>query len=168
MTVSQHTPNYAGRVTRVLGTCAATLATLVAAAIVVMGAADAYAATRDVRVTVKYRVTSNEVVGEQRFLTLVGTSHSAELGATEVTSSAVATPPSAPCSSRTANEVWTTPTGSLEVETEGVLCAGEITGTWTVAGGSGAFANASGSGAMRGTLGGQGNVVISYIGDISD
>lgn len=142
----------------------------VCAVLVVMGGAGASAASSDLRVTVKYRETSNEVVGEQRFLTLVGAGHSAQLGTVDVTSSVVATPPFAtPCLTRTANEVWTTPTGSLQVDTEGVLCMpqGKITGSWTIVGGSGSFASASGAGGMSGTLAGQGNVFISYTGTFS-
>ncbi len=135
----------------------------------VIGAVGASAAP-GLRVTIQYRVTSNEVVGDERFLTLVGTGHSRDLGTLEATSSVVSTPaipPAGGCSTRTSDDVWTTPTGSLEVHTEGLFCAdGKLTGTWTVTGGSGTFTNASGSGELRG-VGGQGRLVFSYTGAIS-
>ncbi len=138
-------------------------------ALLVIAAGGASAGDRGTRVMTKYDVTSNEVVGEQRFLTLAGSGHSAQLGPIEITSSAVATPLAGGCQTRAANETWTTPSGSLVVTTQGLLCgSGKLSGTWSVTGGSGAFANASGSGDMRGALVHQGiGLHVAYTGDVS-
>ncbi len=121
----------------------------------------------DTRVLIKYRVTSNEPVGEQRFITLVGAGHSQDLGQIAATSSVVVAPIPDGCYPRRAEEVWSTPSGSLDVQSEGQVCGSQISGTWQVTDGDGQLAGASGGGSLSGTLGNGVNVVVSYKGEVS-
>lgn len=142
---------------------------MVASAVLVLGLSGAAAAPADegdTRVVLKYRLTSNELVGGQRFITLAGSGNSPDLGRVEATSSVVVNPVQGGCNPRTSDDVWSTASGTLEVHSEGEVCKGRVSGIWEVTGGSGDFAGASGGGVM--TIVGSGrNLVARYEGEIS-
>ena len=146
----------------VLGVRRASLAALVT--LLVAAAAPATGERLD-RITIKSVVISNEAVGAQRLIVLEGTGHSSSLGAIDSTSSVVVTPGPG-CYPRTAESVWSTGAGTLTVQEEAQVCNSGISGTWTVTGGTGAFAGASGGGSLSGS-GSTTQINVRYAGDIS-
>ena len=138
---------------------------LISALLAGLATGAASAAPSDFRITMKYRVTSNQLVGDQRFITLVGSGQAPELGRVDATSSVVVGPPVAGCAPRSADEEWSTATGTLRVHSEAQLCGGKLSGTWEVTGGDGAFASASGGGSLTSSRGN--NVVIKYEGSLT-
>jgi hypothetical protein len=132
--------------------------------LVVGGGASTATAQSTFRVTLKANITSIQVVAGTAFIEAEGHGVSPLLGPIAADQSIAQVLVPDECDPFTTEEVWSTAAGTLELQAEGEICDGFISGEWTVTGGSSGF---TGSGTLDGVIGGQGNVVVRYEGTLA-
>jgi len=112
---------------------------------------EAWSADHDFKVTFVVRATSFERVGDQIIVHAEGSGTSALLGPITITATVTQTTGS-PCDQFHGVFDLVTTGGSIQVSSQGTVCStpGKITGNWSVTGGTGDFAGATGSGTEDG------------------
>jgi hypothetical protein len=121
-------------------------------AVVVPSASDVRAADHDFTTNIVYRLLSVEEVNGQRVIEAEGTGQSSLLGT--VTAAATVTQSLSPgtCFSYSADFHLSVTAGTIQIHSSGTVCPppSQITGEWTVTGGTGAFLRATGFGTEEG------------------
>jgi hypothetical protein len=131
------------------------------ALVVVAGLAsprEAWSEDHHLKVTFVVRATSFEHVGDHVVIHAEGSGTSALLGPITITATVTQSAVS-PCDQFLGVFDLSASGGTIQVRSEGTVCSppGMITGTWSVTGGTGAFAGAVGSGTENGKPSYRGN-----------
>lgn len=111
-----------------------------------------WAEERDLKMTIVYQLTSIEQVGDQIVIEAEGGGVSELLGKVSATASVTQAASGNPCSAYTAEFELSAAEGTIRLHSTGEVCSppAQISGSWSVTGGTGAFYGASGSGAEEG------------------
>ena len=121
-------------------------------AVVVPSTSDVRAADRDFETNIVYRLLSVEEVNGQLVIEAEGTGQSGLLGTVTAAATVTQSALPDPCFSYSADFLLIVTAGAIQVHSAGTVCPppAQITGEWTVTGGTGAFLNATGSGTEEG------------------
>jgi hypothetical protein len=112
----------------------------------------AWSEDHDFKATLVFRLTSVEQVDDQIFIQATGTGTSALLGPVTVSASVTQSAVGDPCSQYSGDFDLSASGGTIQIHIEGTVCPPPdlISGAWSVTGGTGAFAGATGSGTEEG------------------
>ena len=121
-------------------------------AAVVPSTSDVRAADHDFATNIVYRLLSVEEVNGQLVIEAEGTGQSSLLGTMTAAATVTQSASPDPCFSYTADFFLSATAGTIQIHSGGTVCPppSQITGEWTVTGGTGAFLNATGSGTEEG------------------
>jgi len=121
-------------------------------AAVVPSTSDVRAADHDFETNVVYRLLSVEEVNGQLVIETEGTGQSSLLGTVTAAATVTQSESPGPCFSYSADFFLSATAGTIQIHSGGTVCPppSQITGEWTVTGGTGAFLNATGSGTEEG------------------
>lgn len=121
-------------------------------AAVVPSTSDVRAADYDFETNIVYRLLSVEEVNGQVVIEAEGTGQSSLLGTVTAAATVTQSEVPDPCFSYSADFFLSATAGTIQIHSDGTVCPppAQITGEWTVTGGTGAFLNATGSGTEEG------------------
>jgi hypothetical protein len=110
------------------------------------------AADHDFETNIVYRLLSVEDVNGQLVIEAEGTGQSSLLGTVTAAATVTQSESPDPCVSYSADFLLIVTAGTIQIHSGGTVCPppSQITGEWTVTGGTGAFLNATGSGTEEG------------------
>lgn len=121
-------------------------------AAVVPSTSDVRAADHDFATNIVYRLLSVQEVNGQLVIEAEGTGQSGLLGTVTAAATVTQSEVPDPCFSYSADFHLSATAGTIQIHSAGTVCPppSQITGEWTVTGGTGAFLNATGSGTEEG------------------
>ena len=125
---------------------------LLSLAAVVPSTSDVRAADHDFATNIVYRLLSVEEVNGQVVIEAEGTGQSSLLGTVTAAATVTQSELGDPCFSYSADFHLSATAGTIQIHSGGTVCPSpsQITGEWTVTGGTGAFLRATGSGTEEG------------------